>query len=241
MERIDAVRLFDTKRRHGAGRARRCRADCREARNIPNMIELLAEPPFPIAAAFTVRVQGIDNIFFISIQAAVGVIPIAEGIRHHASEAVVDPAIAILLMGDVPNIRGPESAAPTHIAVRNRAGSAPESQYQCHRVVTLVCVDAREIASLFLRGETMRLDIYRRAEQGGRYSYLAVPATRRIPEEANAIDWETMQRGVDFDDAEDALNEYLIENPTEQINTKGYAITSVKRLGVRGYSDFASR
>ena len=80
----------------------------------------------------------------------------------------------------------------------------------------------------------MRLDIYRRPEQGGRYSYLAVPATRRIPEEANAIDWEAMRLGVDFQETEDALTEYLIENHTEQISDKGYAITSVKKLGLSG-------
>ena len=85
----------------------------------------------------------------------------------------------------------------------------------------------------------MRLDIYRRSEQGGRYSYLAVPASRRIPEEANAIDWESMHQGVDFKETDDALNDYLIDNPTEQINAKGYAITSVKRLGMPGYSDAA--
>jgi hypothetical protein len=82
----------------------------------------------------------------------------------------------------------------------------------------------------------MRLDIYRRPENGGRYSYLAVPATRPIPEEANAIDWETMRLGVDFQETEDALTEYLIEKHTEQISAKGYAITSVKRLAESGRS-----
>lgn len=78
----------------------------------------------------------------------------------------------------------------------------------------------------------MRLDIYRRKENGGKYSYLAVPATRRIPEEANAIDWEKMPDGVDFDESAEALGEYLIDKPAEQIRAKGYAITSVQKLGL---------
>ncbi|MDB5798295.1 MAG: hypothetical protein JWP36_2197 [Paucimonas sp.] len=80
----------------------------------------------------------------------------------------------------------------------------------------------------------MRLDIYRRPEQGGRYSYLAVPATRRIPEEANAIDWEKMHDSVDFADSDAALGEFLIDDPDEQIRSKGYAITSVRKLGLMG-------
>lgn len=78
----------------------------------------------------------------------------------------------------------------------------------------------------------MRLDIYRRPEQGGRYSYLAVPEGKNIPEEANAVDWESAQRGVSFnEDTDDRLAEYLIDNPAEQITSKGYAITSVRELG----------
>ena len=80
----------------------------------------------------------------------------------------------------------------------------------------------------------MRLDIYRRKENGGRYSYLAVPATRRIPEEANAIDWEKMHDGVDFEESEEALDQFLIDKAGEQIQSKGYAITSVRNLGVPG-------
>ena len=80
----------------------------------------------------------------------------------------------------------------------------------------------------------MRLGIYRRKENGGRYSYLAVPATRRIPEEANAIDWEKMHDGVEFDETDDGLGQFMIDKPSEQIRSKGYAITSVRRLGIPG-------
>lgn len=76
----------------------------------------------------------------------------------------------------------------------------------------------------------MRLDIYKRPENGGQYSYLAVPEGNSIPEEATNIDWETAERSVDFDEDEDTLMQFLIEDPVEQISSKGYAITSLKNL-----------
>jgi len=76
----------------------------------------------------------------------------------------------------------------------------------------------------------MRLDIYKRPENGGQYSYLAVPEGNQIPEEATNIDWETAERSVDFDENEDTLTEFQIADPLEQISSKGYAITSVKNL-----------
>ncbi|MDB5765117.1 MAG: hypothetical protein JWQ21_4112 [Herminiimonas sp.] len=76
----------------------------------------------------------------------------------------------------------------------------------------------------------MRLDIYRRPENGGHYSYLAVPEGRQIPEEATNVDWETAERSIDFDENDDLLPEFAIEDPVEQISAKGYAITSVKNL-----------
>lgn len=76
----------------------------------------------------------------------------------------------------------------------------------------------------------MRLDIYKRLENGGRYSYLAVPEGNLIPEEATNIDWQAAERSVDFDEKKDKLSEFLIEDPLEQISAKGYAITSIKNL-----------
>ncbi|WP_296442712.1 DUF6139 family protein [Rhodoferax sp. UBA5149] len=77
----------------------------------------------------------------------------------------------------------------------------------------------------------MRLDIYRRAERGGLFSYLAVPEGKRIPEEATNTDWETEARGIVFNDDENELPHFSIENPVQQINAKGYAITSSKITG----------
>jgi hypothetical protein len=77
----------------------------------------------------------------------------------------------------------------------------------------------------------MRVDIYRRPEFGGKFSYLAVPEGRLIPEEATNVDWEAAERSVDLEDSVDKLPQFSIEDPIEQISAKGYAITSVKTLG----------
>lgn len=73
----------------------------------------------------------------------------------------------------------------------------------------------------------MRLDIYRRPENGGKYSYLAVPETRAIPQEAINTDWEVEARAVDVDDDADTVPGYEIQNLNQQISEKGYAVTSV--------------
>lgn len=77
----------------------------------------------------------------------------------------------------------------------------------------------------------MRLDIYRRAERGGLFSYLAVPEGRPIPQEAINTDWETEARGIVFNDDENELPRFSIEKPIQQINDKGYAITSSNITG----------
>lgn len=73
----------------------------------------------------------------------------------------------------------------------------------------------------------MRLDIYRRAEHGGKFSYLAVPETRVIPNEATNTDWELEARALDVDETADHVPDYDIANLNQQIAEKGYAVTSV--------------
>lgn len=72
----------------------------------------------------------------------------------------------------------------------------------------------------------MRLDIYRRAENGGKFSYLAVPEARNIPEEATNTDWEVEARAIEIDDAAEKIPDYDINNLGGQIAEKGYAVTS---------------
>ena len=77
----------------------------------------------------------------------------------------------------------------------------------------------------------MRVDIYRRAEHKGMFSYLAVPEGKRIPEEATNTDWEVEAQRVEVDEAADELQRYRIATPLAQISAKGYAITSVNGAG----------
>ena len=77
----------------------------------------------------------------------------------------------------------------------------------------------------------MRVDIYRRAEHKGMFSYLAVPEGKRIPEEATNTDWEVEAERVEVDEAADELQRYRISTPLAQISAKGYAITSVNGAG----------
>ena len=72
----------------------------------------------------------------------------------------------------------------------------------------------------------MRLDIYRRAEHDGKFSYLAVPEARNIPEEATNTDWLVEARAVEFDDNAENLEDYAIDHVSKQIAEKGYAVTS---------------
>lgn len=73
----------------------------------------------------------------------------------------------------------------------------------------------------------MRLDIYRRAEHDGKFSYLAVPEAKNIPEEATNTDWEIEARAYEVDDNADAIADFDIDNLGGQIAEKGYAMTSV--------------
>lgn len=74
----------------------------------------------------------------------------------------------------------------------------------------------------------MRLDIYRRAENDGQFSYLAVPETRNIPEEATNTDWQVEARAVEVADGAEHLEDYSIDHVSEQIAEKGYAVTALQ-------------
>ena len=73
----------------------------------------------------------------------------------------------------------------------------------------------------------MRLDIYRRAEHDGKFSYLAVPEAKNIPEEATNTDWEIEARAFEVDDNADQIADFDIDNLSGQMAEKGYAMTSV--------------
>ena len=73
----------------------------------------------------------------------------------------------------------------------------------------------------------MRLDIYRRPETDGKYSFLAVPEEQQIPEEATNTDWVIEARSVEVQDEADRLPDYEINRLNEQLAEKGYAMTAL--------------
>jgi hypothetical protein len=77
---------------------------------------------------------------------------------------------------------------------------------------------------------TMKVDLFRRPEAGGQYSYLAVPQGRLIPQEATNTDWETLQPDIDLERQDEKQTGLYADDATEQIDEKGYAISSVKNL-----------
>jgi hypothetical protein len=74
----------------------------------------------------------------------------------------------------------------------------------------------------------MKVDVYKRPEQEGKFSYLAVPEGRPIPEEATNIDWETAEHNIDLDENNGPVHGLAADDALEQISTKGYAISSVR-------------
>jgi len=77
------------------------------------------------------------------------------------------------------------------------------------------------------KGPDMRVDIYRRSEAEGRYSHLAVPEGKPIPQEAINTDWNCEHRAVERDETQAHWNDLGIPEPGRQLRDKGYAITSV--------------
>lgn len=74
----------------------------------------------------------------------------------------------------------------------------------------------------------MKVDVYKRPDHAGQFSYLAVPEGRPIPEEATSIDWETAENNVDLDDDNEAILGLAPSDALAQIDAKGYAISSVQ-------------
>jgi hypothetical protein len=72
----------------------------------------------------------------------------------------------------------------------------------------------------------MKVDVYKRPEQGGQFSYLAVPEGSPIPNEATAIDWETAEHNVDLDENNEPVDGLNAMDALAQIESKGYAISS---------------
>lgn len=86
----------------------------------------------------------------------------------------------------------------------------------------------------------MRLDIYRRVEQGARTRHLAAPAGMAIPANAGG-GWRTLRAGVEIDDGVALLADYRITQPLRQIACQGYAIGATGDTGDTGAEAAAAR
>jgi len=74
----------------------------------------------------------------------------------------------------------------------------------------------------------MKVDVYKRPDPEGIYSYLAVPEGRPIPQEATNTDWETAEANIDLDEDNEPVLGLNADDALQQINVKGYAISSVQ-------------
>ncbi|MDF3035795.1 MAG: hypothetical protein K0S28_1069 [Paucimonas sp.] len=82
----------------------------------------------------------------------------------------------------------------------------------------------------------MRVDLYRRPENDGQFSYLVVPEGKEIPQEATNIDWETLEQNVELQRTNEDEIGITLDDAENQFAEKGYAISSVKRLNGQGLS-----
>lgn len=76
----------------------------------------------------------------------------------------------------------------------------------------------------------MRVDLFRRPEDSGRFSYLAVPQGRVIPQEVTNTDWEITDSGIELVVTDPRITGLGVDDAERQIEDKGYAITSVTNL-----------
>ncbi len=70
----------------------------------------------------------------------------------------------------------------------------------------------------------MIVDLYRRTENGNKYSYLAVPTGKALPEEVTGTDWLVHSRQLDLEQKE-AIPSLAVDDVLKQIDEKRYAIT----------------
>ncbi len=76
----------------------------------------------------------------------------------------------------------------------------------------------------------MIVDLYRREESGNKYSYLAVPTGKLLPEEVTGTDWQVHTTEVDLDDLDEhehPIPTLAVDDIVKQINEKRYAITHI--------------
>ncbi|MES2070661.1 MAG: DUF6139 family protein [Pseudomonadota bacterium] len=73
----------------------------------------------------------------------------------------------------------------------------------------------------------MIVDLYRRAESGNKYSYLAVPTGKILPEEVTNTDWQVHSRQLDLEQKDRPIPSLAVDDVLKQISEKRYAITHI--------------
>lgn len=74
----------------------------------------------------------------------------------------------------------------------------------------------------------MKVDLYKRPESEGKFSYLAVPEGKEIPEEATNVEWERVDQTADFEASAESIHGLEPGDALEQIRDKGYAISHLR-------------
>lgn len=71
----------------------------------------------------------------------------------------------------------------------------------------------------------MKVDVYKRPDGEGLFSYLVLPHAKPLPEEVTNTDWQLHEQNVDFE--RDGKRHFTLEaeDAFMQIGEKGYAIT----------------
>ncbi|TWC71816.1 DUF6139 family protein [Herbaspirillum sp. SJZ099] len=71
----------------------------------------------------------------------------------------------------------------------------------------------------------MKVDVYKRPDSDGLFSYLLIPHQKPLPQEVTNTDWQMHERGADVE--QDGRRHFTLQpdDAFVQISQKGYAIT----------------
>ena len=80
----------------------------------------------------------------------------------------------------------------------------------------------------------MKVDVYKRPDGEGLFSYLVLPHEKALPEEVTNTDWQIHEQNVDFE--RDGKRHFTLEaeDAFMQIGEKGYAITHLDQRAGNG-------
>ncbi|MCP1573081.1 hypothetical protein RB25_11065 [Herbaspirillum rubrisubalbicans] len=80
----------------------------------------------------------------------------------------------------------------------------------------------------------MKVDVYKRPDGDGLFSYLVLPHEEALPDEVTNTDWQIHEQNVDFE--RDGKRHFTLEaeDAFMQIGEKGYAITHLNERSEDG-------